>query len=84
MSSLKQMHERFDEKFPWLLDSDHSGLAEDVSEHVKLFIESEIQLALAEREQEIIWMIEDLRGFPACVLSEEQAKEIIDLITKEE
>ncbi len=79
------MHKRFDERY---MDIDRCPLetpnGSKPSDNLKSFIESEIQLALAEREQEIIWMIEDLRGFPACVLSEEQAKEIIDLITREE
>ncbi len=73
------MHKRFDEKVGYCTKFQCIETGDILD-----FIESEIQLALAEREQEIIWMIEDLRGFPACVLSEEQAKEIIDLITREE
>ncbi len=77
------MHERFD----YL--SEEIGLSDEKNgsfyeQAIRGFFQSEIQLAIAKREQEIIWMIEDLRGFPACVLSEEQAKEIIDLITREE
>ena len=68
VNTLKQMngmHERFDERFP----SDYSvvGGGERIEinclsvkpEQIKSFIESEVQLALAEREKDIVEMIKE-------------------------
>lgn len=64
---------------------DHSPLALEAFAQAESDIQSEIDLAVAkavaEKEEEIIWIIEDLRGFPADVLTEEQAQYIINLIT---
>ncbi len=59
VNTLKQIHERFDEKIGEHLKIVIQSYSQEVCDDIKSFIESEIQLALAERDKEIVEMIEN-------------------------
>ncbi len=52
-------------------------------DRMKIFLQSEVEKAVEEKQEEIIWLIEDLRGFPADVISHVQAEVIINEIKKD-
>lgn len=75
---IDRVNKEFDHKFK---NNPVFRISPEYRSKIKSFIQQEIDLAVAKREQDIVCAIEDLRGFPANILSDEQATYVINLIT---